>query len=103
MERRNTIGSDKVTVTSGLYTTCLYWDRAFEGCSKIIYYPGISDNGIGNTRIALSMPLCISTLSVPIFKNIIKIDQVKDSTACFSGCTGAAYYNLFKQQFPNWF
>jgi hypothetical protein len=98
-----TIGSDKVTVTSGLYTTCLYWDRAFEGCSKIIYYPGISDSGIGNTQIALSMPLCISTVSVPIFKNIIKIDQVKDSTACFSGCTGAAYYDLFKQQFPNWF
>lgn len=98
-----TIGSDGVTVTNGLYTTCLYWDRAFEGCSKIINYPGLSEDGIGGRYSNIPMPLCISTTSEPVYKNVIGIDQVRSRESCFSGCTGASYYSLFKQQFPNWF
>ena len=90
------------SILSGLYKTCLYYDRVFYNCSKLMNAPYCELYNKYGVYLDLPLPVMFN----PFVQNTIDGFPSMDALSymqCYRNCTGLQEYQELYDSYPNWF
>ena len=90
------------SILSGLYKTCLYYDRVFYNCSKLMNAPYCELYNKYGVYLDLPLPVMFN----PFVQNTIDGFPSMDALSymqCYRNCTGLQEYQELHDSYPNWF